>query len=194
MSFFQLNPGAPIRCRGVAAIRRFALIAGAILAMPASAQAPSVASSRAIVDEFAAKLGEELQKSLAFIGPELTINVCADIAPQLASDLSRRYGARVSRTSLRFRNPANAPEPWQAAVLESFEAGSEREFFETLPDGSARYLRAIPTTGLCLACHGTNLAAPMRDKIATEYPHDRATGYSTGDIRGAFSIVWPAKP
>jgi hypothetical protein len=31
----------------------------------------------------------------------------------------------------------------------------------------------------------------VRARLATEYPHDKATGYSAGQIRGAISIKRP---
>jgi hypothetical protein len=54
-----------------------------------------------------------------------------------------------------------------------------------------RYLRAISTGPLCLACHGRELAPQVRDVIDELYPHDRARGYAPGEVRGAFSVVWP---
>ena len=40
----------------------------------------------------------------------------------------------------------------------------------------------------CLACHGSKIAPEVSDKLKALYPKDQATGYKTGDIRGAFSI------
>ena len=117
----------------------------------------------------------------------------------IASDLSRLSGARVQRTTLRFRNPGNAPEPWQTIVLRKFESDAgqgepvaDLEYYETGGDGSFRYMKAIPTGGVCLACHGTGLSPDIDAVLSESYPHDLARGYELGDIRGAFSIVWPA--
>jgi hypothetical protein len=105
------------------------------------------------------------------------------------------------RTSLRFRNPGNAPEPWQARVLGQFEqqakdapAAMPLEHFERAADGSARYMLAIRSDGVCLACHGAAVPAALQQTLQSDYPHDRATGYALGDIRGAFSVTWPAPP
>ena len=53
-----------------------------------------------------------------------------------------------------------------------------------------RYMKAIPVQPLCLACHGApdSIAGEVKERIAEEYPHDRAVGYSPGQIRGAVSI------
>jgi hypothetical protein len=42
----------------------------------------------------------------------------------------------------------------------------------------------------CLVCHGEAEAQPaaLREALASAYPHDRATGYAVGDLRGAFSL------
>ena len=151
--------------------------------------------SRDITAQFGAELKAALQDAMASGGPISAISVCRDLAPQIASQLSRESGAKVSRTSLRFRYPANAPEPWQAAILEEFESTATEsrttEHFEHFGKNGARYLQAIPTGALCLSCHGVELPADVQDTLSREYPHDRARGYSVGDIRGAFTITWP---
>ena len=154
--------------------------------------------SRALVKSFGQSLQRELKSGLADGGPVQAITVCKDRAPQIASELSRKNGAKIGRTSLRYRNPANAPEPWQADVLRDFEEQANLldsdvplEYFETGQDGSARYLRAIPTSGVCLACHGAAVSEELQERLEADYPHDRAVGYAPGDIRGAFSVTWP---
>ena len=127
-------------------------------------------------------------------GPVAAIGVCADVAPQIASDLSRASGAKVRRTSLRFRNPGNAPDDWEARALEKLEATSANEIFEPDDAGGARYLKAIPTAPVCLTCHGDTLPSEIDAELATAYPHDGARGFAVGDLRGAFSVSWPAPP
>ncbi len=178
------------------------LILLAILAIaasaPVSADDPRLEESRSLVQSFAARLKGELKKGLEQGGPVAAVNICKDVAPQIASELSRRSGARVMRTSLRYRNPGNAPEDWQVSVLEDFESRAAAlenpaplEYFVTGKDGRVRYMSAIRIDGVCLACHGETLAPPLQERLDAEYPHDRATGYRSGDIRGAFSVSWP---
>lgn len=57
-------------------------------------------------------------------------------------------------------------------------------------DGSYRYLRAIPTMPICLACHGTDIDPEISDMLREHYPEDQATGFTAGELRGAFSIRW----
>lgn len=134
-----------------------------------------------------------LQEAMATGGPVAAIDACKVTAPQIAAGLSTDSGAIVSRTSLKVRNPGNAPAAWQSTVLEEFDGGNaSTEFFERAGDGSARYMKAIPTGALCLNCHGTVLPPDIRAKLDEAYPTDAARGYYLGDIRGAFSVVWPA--
>lgn len=49
-------------------------------------------------------------------------------------------------------------------------------------------MKAIPTGGVCIACHGAELDPAIAQKINELYPDDQATGYKPGDIRGAFTI------
>lgn len=180
---------------------RLTLVTGLALTSTAVADPdPRLEQSRAVVAEFAHQLRTELQAAMAGGGPAAAIEVCAEVAPSVASALSRETGARVSRTSLKVRNSANLPADWQSKVLSDFDesaaAGTDAplEYVEARPDGQFRYMKAIPTGGVCLACHGSEVAEDVQALLEEEYPHDRARGYAPGDIRGAFSVVWPAAP
>jgi len=157
---------------------------------------PLLGESREIAGRFGAQLKEALVTAMAGGGPAAAIEVCKTAAPRIASELSRQSGAKVARTSLRYRNPVNMPEPWQATVLRDFDekAGGNGipEFSARDESGVYRYMKAIPTTPLCLSCHGSELPEDLRRTLDKAYPHDRARGYRAGDLRGAFTITWPA--
>jgi hypothetical protein len=42
----------------------------------------------------------------------------------------------------------------------------------------------------CVACHGQpkQLAPGVQARLSRDYPHDKATGYLPGQLRGALSI------
>jgi len=134
-------------------------------------------------------------------GPINAISVCNLSAPAIANTYSVSRGWDVGRTSLKVRNPANAPDAWERSVLESFEerktAGEDpakMEYHEVVrQDGvkQLRYMKAIPTAQLCLACHGESVDSITRTRLEKLYPEDQALGYKAGDIRGAFSISQP---
>lgn len=165
----------------------------------ADVAAPSPAAGNAIVQQFASELKGALERALAERGTVGAIDVCSVEAPHIAARLSRQFNAKVMRTATRVRNPANAPQRWQRAALTDFERRVSRgekvetlEFFARRRDGSARYLRAIGTAPLCLACHGEMIAPETQRALRARYPRDQATGFNVGDLRGAFSIEWPA--
>lgn len=170
-----------------------------LLAAGAWAEDPRLERSRAISAEFQETLGRELTAALQRGGPVYAIAVCSEEAPAIAGLLSDTTEARVSRTAIRYRNPANAPDAEAERVLQAFAAritggappAVPAEYFAVAGDGSARYMRAIVTQPMCLVCHGENLAPPLEAAVAERYPDDRATGFRAGELRGAFVVDWP---
>lgn len=183
----------------------FSAALGTIATAKAAEPVPQwLTRSRAMSTGLGTQLKTELTAALAQSGPSGAIEVCRVRAPEIAARLSLESGAKVSRTALRVRNPANAPDDLQRAVLEQFVAdmasGKVEPPLEAAVEinrgGSVerRYMRAIPTDAICLTCHGTELAPEVKAAIAKAYPVDQATGFSTGQLRGAFSVIWPAVP
>ena len=160
---------------------------------------PNVAEARGIVKNFATALQGELRAGLQAGGPANAIAVCKDKAPAIAKSEQQKSGwTDVGRTSLRLRNPANKPDAWELAVLNKFEqrkaAGEDPtkiEYSEIAEAGGKktfRYMKAIPTQEVCLACHGENIDKATAAKLAKLYPKDKARGFKVGDLRGAFTL------
>ncbi|MDD4929908.1 MAG: DUF3365 domain-containing protein [Gallionella sp.] len=158
--------------------------------------------SRAVAMPFLKQLAAANQKAVSEGGPESAIGVCQDIAPKMAGDISRQTGWKLTRVSLKVRNPLlGTPDAWEQKQLQSFAArAAEGEKPETLeaaeivqePAGkSFRFMKAIALQPGCVACHGSNEQILVKAKLAADYPHDQATGYSAGQIRGAVSIKRP---
>jgi hypothetical protein len=181
------------------------LLVSSPIMLSAGEPAPDTAwvdQSRQLAMQLGGQLKAELTKAIAEGGPMAAINVCYLRAPEIAAQLSQASGARVGRTALRVRNPSNAPDDLERAVLEQFAAdlGSgpidrPLEAVFEIRRGDAvehRYMRAIPTDALCLTCHGKTIAPDLAAAIARDYPKDQATGFEQGQLRGAFSVVWPA--
>ena len=170
-------------------------------ALPAAADEipimPDVAEARELVKQFGGTLKGELQAAMKAGGPTAAIEVCKTRAPAIAAELSGGEWT-VARTSLKPRNPNNAPDAFEARVMEQFEAAKAEgkpvqtleytEVVETETGPVFRYMKAIPTQGLCLTCHGSDLSEPVKTKLDALYPQDKARGYSEGDIRGAFTL------
>lgn len=78
---------------------------------------------------------------------------------------------RFRITSLRLRNPANAPDDWERAALNEFERGV-KEKFATLVQADRRefrYMAPLLVEENCLKCHFDQ-------------------GYEVGDVRGGISV------
>lgn len=160
-----------------------------------------IEASRATASEFMQTLKQELMAGMQEGGPVNAISVCNLSAPGIANTYSARHGWDVGRTSLKPRNPDNAPDEWERAVLESFEqrkaAGEDpakMEYHEVIEQDGARtlrYMKAIPTAKLCLACHGEHVDSTVKARLEKLYPEDQAIGFREGDIRGAFTISQP---
>jgi hypothetical protein len=161
--------------------------------------APEVAEARAIVKQFFGTLKGELQAAMKAGGPLTAVQVCNVRAPQITESVAADSGWDVARTSLKLRNPGNAPDEWETAVLVSFEErkaeGADVKTMEQVEiveeDGQRtfRYMKAIPTGDVCLKCHGgSEVAAETEARLLELYPEDKARGYQLGDIRGAFTL------
>ncbi len=153
---------------------------------------------------FMHQLFSALQKEMAAGGPASAVNVCSDLAPSIANKISRETGWRVTRVGTRVRNPLlGMPDAWEQKTLLDFqkraaqgEAIDKMSFSEvvTEPDGKFfRFMKAIAVKKPCLACHGTGgqISPSVRAILQERYPHDKATGYKVGDLRGAISIEQP---
>lgn len=169
----------------------------AVLSMPVLAQQADVtalsAAARGQIKGFAGQLQATLKQGMESQGPVHAIGLCNTEAPHIAEAASQN-GWQVGRTSLKVRNPANQPDDWERQVLQQFEqrarAGEDPLTLDAsrLDDGEFRYMKAIPAAAVCLACHGSELSAPVAARLAELYPQDQARGYQLGDLRGAFTL------
>ena len=187
-----------------ATILAAACLMGAGAAAAGPAERPSearVKEARQLAKRFFGALKSELQTALADGGPVHAIGVCSRVAPGIAGELSTHSGWAVGRTALKVRNPRNSPSVRERAVLMDFkrrvEAGGPMKTMESaavIQEGGRSYLhymKAIPTKGVCLTCHGETLSPALEKAIDAEYPADAATGFERGDLRGAFTFVKP---
>lgn len=145
-------------------------------------------------------LGGELKASMTTGGPATAIGVCKERAPKIAAEAAQKTGFTIRRASPKNRNPKAVPDAWEAEAQASLEkrlaAGEKPEMLDMsvvvdTPEGKLfRYAKALPTQAVCLNCHGDpeKLSPEVKATLATEYPDDKAVGYSAGMIRGILSI------
>jgi len=153
---------------------------------------------QALIGQFAAELKGELSAAMEAGGPENAISVCNEKAPGIAAGISAASGWSVARSSHKLRNPDNAPDAFTAAAIDDFLARIEGgEYAENLAaaaiveeDGARvfRLVKAIPTAGMCLRCHGGNIDEAVAAKLDELYPEDEARGFSPGQMRGVFTL------
>ncbi len=154
--------------------------------------------SREATKQLGSHLKQKLSQSMQANGPIEAMDVCNIEAEGIAANISNNLGLEVGRTSLKLRNVKNASDDWENEILHYFEqqkqSGAEiknLEIYEVTKDQDGkwfRYMKAIPTSEVCLICHGETIAQPIQEKLHTLYPDDQATGFNIGDIRGAFTV------
>ncbi len=162
--------------------------------------ATRAATARNLAHVYAERLRLSVTQALKEGGAVRAIDTCNTLAPELNTTVADGTTFEVARTALRVRNPDNAPDAWELVNLEVFQkslaAGADPKALETFEvvatkEGQKlfRYMRPIMMRETCLVCHGPSVAADVKAEIAKYYPDDKATGFSIGDLRGAFSIV-----
>lgn len=124
-------------------------------------------------------------------GAPYAIQVCSVAAPEMEEKHSNDKQT-IYRVSDRPRNPEHRANEFEDAVLKLWKSRMEAKkeigpvHFRTK---DAEYvMNPIPVqAALCLQCHGgAEIKPETRQAINELYPDDEATGYSVGDLRGAF--------
>lgn len=159
-----------------------------------------VAAGDSVATQLAGTLSGMLFGAIAEGGPEHAIAICVQEAHALADSVAqaRGEGWEVKRTTRRTRNPANAPDRLEQSALDRFHAaeadGGLAHYVQRTPEGSYRYYRPLRTAPMCLECHGDRdqLDPRVRRVLDERYPHDQATGYGDGELRGLIRVTVPA--
>ena len=147
-----------------------------------------------IVKKFGGSLKPELEKAIQAGGPAHAISVCSEKAPSIAQDLSSDSGWMVKRVSLKPRSETAIPDAWEKKVLEQFDQrqangeSAEKMAYMEVVDGSFRFMKAQGVEAVCLNCHAAEIKPEVEAALKQKYPHDKARGYTLGQIRGAFSL------
>lgn len=146
-------------------------------------------------------LSGKLQEALQQGGVKQAISYCQQAAIPLTDSLSVAEGAEIRRTSLKVRNPQNAPTPTEKLILEDYaknaKAGKELKPIVRRNDKQEiAFYAPIKVNAFCLQCHG-KLGQTLKEEdyaiIKEHYPGDLALGYVDGDLRGMWSIQFTEK-
>jgi hypothetical protein len=129
------------------------------------------------------------------------VEFCNVNAYPLTDSLSKALDAQIRRTSIRWRNPNNAPSKSEVSILEFYEnqhlKGLKlRDSLIKISKSEVLFVRPIFAYGMCQNCHGavgTTLQPENYDIIKKLYPEDKSIDYRSGDLRGMWSIKLKVK-
>lgn len=115
------------------------------------------------------------------------------VATNVARRLTKGSNYYVRQVSLRYRNPENRPDSFEAEMLGSFKSGRSAETYRIVGTGkkrSFRYMLTMVAEKSCLECHGRYEEAPpfVRARFPKgHYSYD----YKVGEVIGAVSVSIP---
>jgi hypothetical protein len=165
---------------------------------PEQPEADDIRAARQAALSFDQRMAREITARLERLEDPVAVWLAyADNVPGWGKAFSDAAQLDFSRTALTVRNPANAADDWERQQLEQMsfllDAGIDPETMEVAAvveegdEKSFRWMRPIIVRESCLACHGENIDPRIRLLVGQEYPTDDATGYSEGQLIGAYS-------
>lgn len=180
-----------------------ALLSAALLANPYESSQEEIDAVKTIGQKASASLlqalGGNLKKHLKAGGPMAAFGFCSDNAYALTEEVDATLGKDVSvkRISLKYRNPANAPQGNEKAIMESLQTLKAnavvlpKELVEVVGNGTYKYYKPLLINNeACLKCHGDlDKSSELAKAITERYPEDKATGYKMNDLRGAIVVT-----
>ncbi len=144
-------------------------------------------------------LGKNLKKHMKAGGPMAAAEFCSTKAYVLTADVDNQYGkdVQVKRISLKERNPANQAEGEEKAILESLDTLQKNGvvlppyLVERVNKDTYKFYKPLMINKqVCLKCHGDiGKNQKLSQFLEKTYPHDKATGYRMGDLRGAVVVT-----
>ena len=153
-------------------------------------------ASQALMGALATQLTGAMQEG----GPVNAVDFCSTSAIDLTAEVTHERGLDMKRTSMRYRNPANAPDEDETEALRYYESALADS--GELPDpwiqkagrDEYRYYRPLTVAPGCLQCHGTaeEIDPGVQAILDERYPDDLATDYAVGDFRGVVRVSIPA--
>jgi hypothetical protein len=170
------------------------------------ADSPEAAEVRGLgeraINRLAVTLVNEVAVAVARTGAEKAVDVCHLKALPLTGEIVAGMPriTAVKRTSLRLRNPANAPDAAEQLALDrvqkDLESGTLPKVLVQRVDLALgrrewRVYRPIGILPQCVTCHGPreSLSPELQARIAKTYPEDNALGYSVGQWRGLIRVT-----
>ncbi len=112
---------------------------------------------------------------------------------EIGKKFYKATGYQLRQVSSKYRNPDNKPDKFEEKALVEFEKDKNLSEYKGMDKVNGqkvlRYLTPLYIEEACLKCHSAKETIP--EVIKEDYPEDRATDYTFGDLRGAISVVVP---
>lgn len=109
--------------------------------------------------------------------------------------VAKDLGYSIRQVSSRFRNPKNAPDEFEALMLQNFLSRPQlKEDFVLTQMGEAavfRYMQPFRVEESCLLCHGNPEDAPEFIRDLFPDSRDKSYHYQMGQVIGAASVTIP---
>ncbi len=173
-----------------------ALLAGVSLLAAPLTDEQAVAKGSSVSAALLQKLGGEVKKNMEASGPVKTLEFCSLHALSMTDEIAKENGTQIKRLTLKERNPVNAAEGDDKALLQQWEhmlaqgQALPSHELKRLPNGTVAYYKPLLINNeACLKCHGDIAKdSPLGQAITSTYPEDKATGYKMGDLRGMIKV------
>lgn len=160
-------------------------------------------SGERLIDRVGGSLMVEVERMLGTIGLEASVQELhlKSLNPPRPVE-GRPRVTEIKRTSFRVRNPRNAPDAADLAVLEAIRAdlnsgnAPPKVFLQKVEREGLpvewRVYRPISVGPNCLLCHGPveSLQPAIRNSLERYYPEDKATEYAAYDWRGVIRVSY----
>lgn len=161
----------------------------------------AVDRAKVIANETFGVLSSNLQFAIQSGGLTNAVPFCAVVAPPLTRGVANKHGVSLRRFSHKARNLLGRANEVELSVLKSFQAllvnntNPPPAFATNLIAGKATVFAPIVIQNeVCLKCHGVpgrEIHPDVHSVIRRHYPEDQATGFSAGQLRGAWRIDIP---
>ena len=144
-------------------------------------------------------LSKNMKKHMEKGKPLKALEFCSTQAYSLTQKVNKRLpkGVNAKRISLKYRNPANAPQDNEVSILESFQKLKDanvvlpKHLIEEIDSNTFKFYKPLVIKDkACLTCHGEmKNDIDLKRAISSKYPIDNAINYKLGDLRGAVVVT-----
>jgi hypothetical protein len=157
-------------------------------------------TSLAITKQAFEALSNVLMLQIKSGGHAAAVRFCNEQALPMTEALAAQHGIAINRIATRYRNPANAANAYEQALLAEWEPqvrSLEKPAPRLLNAGDSLHWYAAITISnpRCLDCHGLlaegDLFPETQAAIKALYPNDKAVNFELGDLRGLWKISYP---